>query len=80
VDVDHGQLVGRGLKDVAIVVALHERAPFVQAIRDVSGEWGFGFASPQPPVAWSSLACPPVAVPPRLPTFPMASAVMAGGA
>jgi len=27
VDVDHGQFVGRGLKDVAIVMDLHELAP-----------------------------------------------------
>ena len=31
-----------------------------QAIREVSCERGFWFASPQPPVACSSLACPPV--------------------
>jgi hypothetical protein len=27
VDVDHGQVVGRGLKDVALVMDLHEFAP-----------------------------------------------------
>ena len=41
-----------------------------QAIREVSWERGFWFASPQPPVAWSSLACPPVAASRCFPTFP----------
>jgi len=46
-----------------------------QAIREVSWERGFWFASPQPPVAWSSLACPPVAA---SRCFPTARAVTAG--
>ena len=41
-----------------------------QAIREVSWERGFWFASPQPPVAWSSLACPPVVASRCFPTLP----------
>ena len=44
-----------------------------QAIREVSWERGFWFAwfaSQHPPVAWSSLACPPVAASRCFPTFP----------
>ena len=41
-----------------------------QAIREVSWERGFWFASPQPPVACSSLACPPVVASRCFPTFP----------
>ena len=43
-----------------------------QAIREVSCERGFWFASPQPPVACSSLACPPVAASRCFPKFPTA--------
>ncbi len=49
-----------------------------QAIREVSWERGFWFASPQPPVAWSSLAYPPVAASRCFPTFSTARAVTAG--
>ena len=49
-----------------------------QAIREVSCERGFWFASPQPPVACSSLACPPVVASRCFPTFPTARAVTAG--
>ena len=41
-----------------------------QAIREVSCERGFWFASPQPPVACSSLACPPVVASRCFPTLP----------
>ncbi len=131
-DVDRGQLVGRRLKDIAIVMHLDKFVPvggwaasgrdrrrferfaemcqdlpnrprlwckemsrmsppqaghssgnssptraisLAQAIREVSWERGFWFASPQPPVAWSSLACPPVAA---SRCFPTARAVTAG--
>jgi len=46
---------------------------FAQAIREVSCEWGFRFASPQPSVGCPPAACPPATGPRGLPMFPPAS-------